>query len=185
MAGDNFAEQVVASLPQLRTFASKLAGTTSAVDDLVQETVLRALLHVDQFRPGSNLVGWLIVILRNCYFVQWRTLRRFECVDPERDCAAIHPPQEWHITLGEVGRQFAKLPAEYKEALVLVAVNGESYSQAARVTGCALGTIKSRVSRARSELITRSELIESASSTTKEHRSPKHPLNFANKHNVR
>jgi RNA polymerase sigma-70 factor (ECF subfamily) len=150
----DFADEIVSCVPRLKSFARKLAGNQSLADDLVQETVLRALAHADQFSPGTNLGAWLSVILRNCYFNHKRTVRRlvsFDC-DQNLPVPTISCPQESHLYLADVDRCMSALPAPQREALWLIAVNGTSYEAAADEVGCAVGTMKSRVSRARTEL---------------------------------
>lgn len=153
MAVTTFADDVVQNLPRLEGFARRLAGNRSFADDLVQETVLRALVHADQFRPGTNLLAWLTTILRNAYFNEKRRQRRIGPLDPTTVPApAISDEQEWHLRMRDVTCRFATLPAAQREALMLVGANGYSYDHAAKLAGCAVGTMKSRVSRARSEL---------------------------------
>jgi RNA polymerase sigma-70 factor (ECF subfamily) len=149
-----FADDLVPHLPRLQRFARRLAGSRSAADDLVQETVLRALVHVDQFEPGTNLVGWLSTILRNCYFNSKRSGSRVVSLDafatpPTR---AVNASQESTVYMGDVTTRIAALPAVQRDALMLVGAEGYSYEDAADMAGCAIGTMKSRVSRARTEL---------------------------------
>jgi RNA polymerase sigma-70 factor, ECF subfamily len=155
MASTTFADEIVQNLSRLESFARRLAGNRSFADDLVQETVLRALVHADQFRPGTNLLAWLTTILRNAYFNEKRRQRRIGPLDPTvvtSSSPTINDEQEWHLRMRDVTCRFANLPAAQREALVLVGANGYSYDHAAKVAGCAVGTMKSRVSRARSEL---------------------------------
>ena len=153
MVATTFADDVVQNLPRLTGFARRLAGNRSFADDLVQETVLRALVHADQFHPGTNLLAWLTTILRNAYFNEKRRQRRIGPLDPTSVPApAISDEQEWHLRMRDVTCRFATLPAAQREALILVGANGYSYDHAAKLAGCAVGTMKSRVSRARSEL---------------------------------
>src|SRR5580693_198118 len=149
-----FCDDVLQNLSRLESFARRLAGNRSFADDLVQETVLRALTHADQFRPGTNLLAWLMTILRNAYFNEKRRERRVVALDVEN--SAILPTangaQEPHMHMRDVEARFACLPAVQREALVLVGANGLSYDHAAAIAGCAEGTMKSRVSRARLQL---------------------------------
>lgn len=148
-----FANDVVSSLPNLIAFARPLAGNRSLADDLVQETVLRALLHADQFHPGTNLIAWLTKILRNVYYNERRRQRRIDLQDPvSMPSRSISDEQEWRQCMRDVSCRFVSLPAEQREALVLVGAKGFSYADAAKLAGCATGTMKSRVSRARSRL---------------------------------
>ncbi len=148
-----FADDIVRNLPRLERFARRLAGNKSLADDLVQDTVLRALLHADQFRPGTNLIAWLNAILRNAYRKDYRRQHLIdwlifeEQVEEGRDGG-----QEWHLRTSEVKYLCTMLPAEQREALLLVGANGFRYEDAALLAGCAAGTMKSRVSRGRAKL---------------------------------
>jgi len=149
-----FCDDVVEYVPQLQRFARRLARNRSLADDLVQETVLRALTHADQFRPGTNLLAWLMTILRNTYCNEKRRERRLGTFDA-KVAATLHAAngeQEWNLRMRDVESRFATLPPVQKEALVLVGAHGFSYDRAAQIAGCAVGTMKSRVSRARLQL---------------------------------
>jgi RNA polymerase sigma-70 factor (ECF subfamily) len=150
----SFADEIVHCMPRLTSFARRLTHERSGADDLVQETVLRALSHAEQFEPGTNLVAWLSVILRNCYFNNKRTATRLVSIDDSTSVPtpSINCPQESLISLADVDFRFAALPATQREALILIGANGHSYEDAAKMVGCAVGTMKSRVSRARTEL---------------------------------
>ncbi len=147
--------QVLEFLPAVRAFARSLTRNRTEADDLVQETLLKALSNIDKFDPGTNLRAWLFTILRNTYYTEIRKRRR------ENDGMAalaqqdtnIGPSQEWSATLTSLKDALARLPDDQREALVLVGAAGLSYEEAAEVCGCALGTIKSRVNRARAKLL--------------------------------
>jgi RNA polymerase sigma-70 factor, ECF subfamily len=147
--------QVLEFLPAVRAFARSLTRNRTEADDLVQETLLKALSNMDKFDPGTNLRAWLFTILRNTYYTEIRKRRR------ENDGMAalaqqdtnIGPSQEWSSTLTSLKDALALLPDDQREALVLVGAAGLSYEEAAEVCGCALGTIKSRVNRARAKLL--------------------------------
>jgi RNA polymerase sigma-70 factor, ECF subfamily len=158
MSSQSFPDQVVGYSDRLRAYACKLGANSSFSDDLVQETVLRALLHADQFRLGTNLGAWLHTILRHCYFNERRSQRRLVVDDAVND-RAMAAEQMWSIELQDMEKLMAALPAAQREALTLVAVEGLSYDAAAFRAGCACGTMKSRVSRARSAL---AETVESS-----------------------
>ncbi|MGU3492458.1 sigma-70 family RNA polymerase sigma factor [Xanthobacteraceae bacterium A53D] len=148
--------QVLELLPALRAFARSLTRNRTEADDLVQETLLKALSNIDKFDPGTNLRAWLFTILRNTYYTEIRKRRR------ENDGMAtlaqqdsnMGPAQEWAVTLKSLKEALELLPSDQREALVLVGAAGLSYEEAADVCGCALGTIKSRVNRARAKLLT-------------------------------
>ena len=149
-------EGVVELIPALRAFAWSLSHNASDADDLVQDTLIKAWTHRDKFELGTNLRAWLFTILRNTYYTEIRKRRR------ENDGMAalaqqdtnIGPSQEWSATLTSLKDALALLPDDQREALVLVGAAGLSYEEAAEVCGCALGTIKSRVNRARAKLLT-------------------------------
>lgn len=149
-----FEDDITQHLCRLQSFARRLAGNRSFADDLVQETMLRALIHADQFQPGTNLQAWLMTILRNAYFSEKRRARRLTYFDPEA-AAAIPAPggqQEWASQMRDVAQRFDHLPETQQQALLLVGAQGFSYDRAAAIAGCAVGTMKSRVSRARQQL---------------------------------
>ena len=140
--------------PSLRAFAISLSGNGDRADDLVQETLLRAIANIDSFQPGSNLPAWLFTILRNLFRSDYRKRRR-EVEDAEGNYAKTlktQPAQSAHLEFEEFRVALEKLPQDQREALILVGASGFSYEDAAAICGCAVGTIKSRVNRARSKL---------------------------------
>ena len=147
-------QEILACLPHLRAFARSLAGDRDRADDLVQDAVLRALGAADQFTPGTNFKAWIFTILRNLYFNEFRRnpamFRPLEAADMETH--ATSPAQQAGLEFDDFRRAFRKLPPEQREALVLVGADGFKYEEAAAICGCAVGTIKSRVSRARRDL---------------------------------
>src|SRR6202051_1453638 len=147
-------DQVLATVPSLRAFAISLCGHVDRTDDLVQETLLRALAHIDSFQPGTNMPAWLFTILRNLFRSEYRKRRR-EVEDADGRYAETlksHPEQTGRVEFSEFRAALAKLPSDQREALILVGASGFSYEDAAAICGCAVGTIKSRVNRARSKL---------------------------------
>ena len=149
-------DDVVALIPALRAFAWSLAHNGSDADDLVQETLIKAWAHRDKFEAGTNLRAWLFTILRNTYYSAVIRKRR-EVQDSDGAMAArltAEPSQDWRVAFTDLRDALAKLPDEHREALILVGAAGLSYEEAAEICGCALGTIKSRVNRARSKLLT-------------------------------
>jgi len=151
---ERLTEDIVPFLPHLRAFARMLAQDRTLADDLVQETVVRALSHAHQFQPGTNLKAWLTTILRNAYFTEKRSQGRVSQLDIDvaRDSTVVSGGQEWHLRMRDFEGAFNTLPSVQREALVLVGASGFSYEQAAAMAGCAVGTMKSRVSRARLQL---------------------------------
>ncbi|MFL6818741.1 MAG: sigma-70 family RNA polymerase sigma factor [Bradyrhizobium sp.] len=151
---DSLRDDILASVPSLRAFAISLSGNGDRADDLVQETLLRALANIDSFQPGSNLPAWLFTILRNLFRSDYRKRRR-EVEDAEGSYAKTlktQPAQNAHLEFEEFRAALDKLPQDQREALILVGASGFSYEDAAAICGCAVGTIKSRVNRARSKL---------------------------------
>jgi RNA polymerase sigma-70 factor, ECF subfamily len=147
-------DTILAAVPSLRAFAISLSGNVDRADDLVQETLLRALAHIDSFQPGTNMSAWLFTILRNLFRSEYRKRRR-EVEDPEGNYAESlksQPEQTSRVEFREFREALAKLPEDQREALILVGASGFSYDEAAAICGCAVGTIKSRVNRARNRL---------------------------------
>jgi RNA polymerase sigma-70 factor (ECF subfamily) len=147
-------DAILATVPNLRAFAISLSGNVDRADDLVQETLVRALTHIDHFTPGTNLAAWLFTILRNQFRSEYRKRRReVEDVDGQHSATLKTPaPQLSQVEFGELKVALARLPADQREALVLVGASGFSYEEAAEICGCAVGTIKSRVNRGRNRL---------------------------------
>jgi RNA polymerase sigma-70 factor (ECF subfamily) len=147
-------DQILAAIPSLRAFAISLSGNVDRADDLVQETILRALANIQSFQPGTNMPAWLFTILRNLFRSEYRKRRR-EVEDADGSLAETlksHPDQLGRVEFNEFRVALAQLPAEQREALILVGASGFSYEEAADICECAVGTIKSRVNRARSRL---------------------------------
>jgi RNA polymerase sigma-70 factor (ECF subfamily) len=139
----------LAMIPSLRGFAITLCGDPERADDLVQDTLLKAWAHFESFREGTNLRAWLFTILRNTYFSECRQ-RRQRIIDASTmDEIAVLPEQIGHLDVLDFQRALALLPAGQREALILVGAAGFSYEEAAKIACCPLGTIKSRVNRAR------------------------------------
>jgi RNA polymerase sigma-70 factor (ECF subfamily) len=152
---NDWRDQVVALIPALRAFAWSISRNGSDADDLVQDTLIKAWSHRDKFETGTNLRAWLFTILRNTYYTA--VVRRRREVRDEDDQYAraltTQPTQEWGLAIRALQVALDELPAEHREALILVGAAGLSYEEAAEICGCALGTIKSRVNRARARLI--------------------------------
>ena len=147
-------EAMLGAVPSLRAFAISLSGSVDRADDLVQETLLRAIANIDTFEPGTNMSAWLFTILRNLFRSEYRKRRR-EVEDPDGSYAGslkTQPDQTGHIEFQEFRTALAKLPQDQREALILVGASGFSYEDAASICDCAVGTIKSRVNRARRRL---------------------------------
>ena len=147
-------EEMVALLPRLRRFAYGLTGNMADGDDLLQSACLRALDRAEQWRPGTRLDSWLYRILQNLWIDQIRSGRRREIAIGEDAMAAIpggDQAREMEAKLGLVAvrREIAKLPAEQRAVLLLVSVEGASYKDAAEILEIPIGTVMSRLSRAR------------------------------------
>lgn len=153
-ATQNFRDGLLAAVPTLRAFAVSLAKNTDRADDLVQETLVKAWDKQDSFQPGTNLKAWLFTILRNEFYSQMRKRRR-EVEDSDGSITArlsVHPSQDGSSDLADFRKALALLPEDQREAIILIGASGFSYEEAAEICGCAVGTIKSRVSRARARL---------------------------------
>ncbi len=150
----NIREVMLAAVPSLRAFAISLCGNVDRADDLVQEALLRALANLSSFEPGTNMSAWLFTILRNLFRSEYRKRRR-EVEDVDGSYAeqlTFSPEQSTRLEINEFREALKALPAEQREALILVGASGFSYEEAAKICGCAVGTIKSRVNRARGRL---------------------------------
>ncbi|MFN3930666.1 MAG: sigma-70 family RNA polymerase sigma factor [Brevundimonas sp.] len=147
-------EAVTARVPSLRAFAWSLSRNGADADDLVQETLTKAWIYRHRFQPGTNLRAWLFTILRNSWYSSVQKRRR-EVEDGDGHHAArltAEGNQEWSVELNALKLALEDLPPEHREAIVMVGAAGLSYEEAAEIAGCALGTIKSRVNRARNRL---------------------------------
>ncbi|XEX99089.1 sigma-70 family RNA polymerase sigma factor (plasmid) [Tistrella bauzanensis] len=147
-------DEIVNLIPSLRAFARSLTRSACEADDLVQETLMKAIANARQFTAGTNLRAWLFTIQRNTFYTLYHKQQR-EPVLVVEDLPGVHvkPSQEWSLKLRLVDEAVQKLPPDQREALMLVGGGGMSYEEAAEICGCALGTIKSRVSRARTALL--------------------------------
>jgi RNA polymerase sigma-70 factor, ECF subfamily len=150
----SFKQELVDAIPMLRGFARSISGNHDRADDLVQETLAKAIANRDKYRQGTNLHAWLVTILRNQYYSEGRRRWR-EVSDAEGTHAArmTQPPgHDSHLEMREFLSALQVLPPDQREALILVGASGFSYEEAAEICDCAVGTIKSRVSRARARL---------------------------------
>ena len=147
---EDFRERLIESIPSLRAFAVSLCANSSRADDLVQETLVKAWANYQSFEAGTNMRAWLFTILRNEFYSQMRKRGR-EVEDSDGSYAArlaIHPNQHGHMDMADFRVALSQLPDDQREALILVGASGLSYEEAAEICQCAVGTIKSRVSRA-------------------------------------
>jgi RNA polymerase sigma-70 factor (ECF subfamily) len=149
-----FKRELVALIPHLRAFARTLTGDASSADDLAQDAMMKAWDARASFQMGTNMKAWTFMILRNQFYSEKRRSWRQAQLDPEvaeRTLVATDDPES-PVALDELRLGLAMLPAEQREALILVGAGGFAYEEAADICGCAVGTVKSRVSRARRAL---------------------------------
>ena len=149
-----FQEELVALLPQLRAFARSLCGRREQADDLVQEAAVRAWAARSSFTPGTSMRAWTFTILRNAFYSEVRRARFKGDYDEGVAERVLRTPasQDDAVELGDVLRALHMIPDTYREALMLVAVGSHSYEEIAQICGIALGTVKSRICRARAML---------------------------------
>jgi RNA polymerase sigma-70 factor, ECF subfamily len=151
---NQFKKELVALIPHLRAFARTLAGDPAAADDLAQDAMMKAWDARGSYQMGTNMKAWTFMILRNQFYSDKRRSWRSTQLDQEaaeRTLVAIDDPSS-PIALDELRQSIQKLPHEQREALILVGAGGFAYEEAAEICGCAVGTVKSRVSRARRAL---------------------------------
>jgi RNA polymerase sigma-70 factor (ECF subfamily) len=149
-----FQAALVEVLPHLRAFSRSLTRRRDQADDLVNDAIVRALSAADQFQPGTNFKAWMFTILRNLYYNEGRKNRGVVSLDDSDTMTpAVLPSQQAALEFCDFRRAFWELSDDHREVLILVGASGLSYEEAAEVCNCAIGTIKSRVSRARNELV--------------------------------
>lgn len=156
---DELRDEVVACIPSLRAFAASLVGVGDRADDLVQEALVKAWGNLGSFKAGTNMKAWLFTILRNTFYSAYRKGKReVQDVDGQYSSTlAEHPGQIGHLDFEDFRRALDDLPEDQREALILIGASGFSYEEAAEICDCAIGTMKSRVNRARSRL---SEILD-------------------------
>lgn len=148
-------QEMVALVPQMHSFARSLTRDGVRAEDLVQEALARALANIERFRPGTNLKAWLFTIVRNEHYSQLRR-RKFEAYGVDTDLLpepSVPPDHDGDLEVRDLNRALAILSPGQRTALILVSASGFSYEEAAKICGCAVGTIKSRVARARDTLV--------------------------------
>jgi RNA polymerase sigma-70 factor, ECF subfamily len=146
-------EPLVAAIPKLRAFAISLCRDKERAEDLVQGALLRACANIGSFVPGSNMDAWLFAILRNHFYSEWRRDRRASrAIENLGETEATNPQQLAGVEYGELCAALGKLEPKHREAFMLIAASGFSYGEAAGLCGCPVGTVKSRMNRARAEL---------------------------------
>ncbi|GHA84634.1 DNA-directed RNA polymerase sigma-70 factor [Algimonas arctica] len=163
---DLFRQELTALIPHLRAFSRSLCGDATLADDVAQDAMLKAWKARSKFKPGSNMKAWTFTILRNQFYSIKRRSWRATSLDQEvaEQTIVAQSDQEKSVELNELRRGLDSLKDDQREALILVGASGLSYEEAAEICDCAVGTIKSRVSRARKALET---IMDNASFDTK------------------
>ncbi|HEX7776039.1 MAG TPA: sigma-70 family RNA polymerase sigma factor [Parvibaculum sp.] len=151
LSDSEFKEELASTIPRLRAFARSLSGNRDVADDLVQETMLKAWAARRRFEAGTSMVAWTHTILRNLFRSQMRRARFVGEWDEEKAEQLLSAPadQEQCLELSDLRRALLELPEVQREALILVGAGGFAYEEVAEICGCAVGTVKSRVARAR------------------------------------
>ena len=153
-ADADFRADLLSATCNLRAFALSLVGDADRADDLVQDTILRALQKRDRFEPGTKLQAWVLTLMRNLFYSEYR--RRKREVEDVNDLFAAKlstlPDQPGRVEFAELRWALAQLSDEQREAVLLIGAEGFSYEETAVICGTAVGTIKSRVNRARKRL---------------------------------
>ena len=147
-------DELVEHLPAMRAFAISLTRNGAIADDMVQDTLVKAWTNIEKFEVGTNMRAWLFTILRNTYYSSRRKAKR-EVADVDgifTENLAEKPAHDGHMQMSDFRKALAQLQDEQREALLLVGASGFSYEEAAEMCGVAVGTIKSRTSRARARL---------------------------------
>ena len=152
----SFQAELLEAVPHLRAFARSLTRNRDEADDLVHDAIARALTAQHQFTVGTNFRAWIFTILRNLFYNEKRKKqRKFVPIDSlVTDEPSIAASQEDNLIAADFRRAFYQLTPQYREALTLIGAGGVSYEEAARICNCQVGTIKSRVFRARAQLMT-------------------------------
>lgn len=148
-------EDVVALIPALRAFARTFCRDPSDADDLVQETLMKAIAKLDTYQHGTRLKSWLFTIMKNTFYNRLVVVKReapgqFDCVSA---LPCSRPTQEWAVKSTELREAIERLPAQQREVMILVGILGTSYKDAAEMCNCNIGTIKSRLNRSRMTLM--------------------------------
>lgn len=147
----DFKKELEALIPHLRAFARNLCGRADMADDLAQDALLKAWAARKRYKAGTNMRAWVFVILRNQFLSQMRRSRfKGEWDESVAERTLSTPAHQDHqMQLTDLQRALMRLPPAQREALILVGAGGFSYEEAASICDCAVGTVKSRVARAR------------------------------------
>ncbi|MGA1835172.1 sigma-70 family RNA polymerase sigma factor [Rhizobium wenxiniae] len=151
---DCFDRDLIELIPALHRFARRFYSHPNDIDDLVQDTVVKAISNREKFQAGTNLKSWLFTIMRNAFCTKFATAKREHVGvdDAVSKRSVVQPTQEWSLRGQELEAAIANLPDAYRQAIDVVFIQGVSYEDAARQFGCAVGTVKSRVNRAREKI---------------------------------
>lgn len=154
-SADDLAQDVLTLIPPMRAYARSLTRNVTDADDLVQETLVKALANIDKFVPGTKLRAWLFRIMRNTFLtdIHKRNRERPGAEDCVAGLLTVQPQHDIYLRGRRLMAAIATLPTKHREILILVVMMGESYEDAARLCDCAVGTVKSRVNRARRMVI--------------------------------
>lgn len=149
------AEELIEMIPALRLYARNLMRGGDEADDLVQETLMKGIANISSFQTGTNLRAWLFTIMRNSFLtrVTKRSRERVGAADCISGNVICFPKHDARIAGNRLMAAIERLPQPYRESLVLVFLMGESYQEVARITDCAIGTVKSRINRARNMIM--------------------------------
>ncbi|MEM7689313.1 MAG: sigma-70 family RNA polymerase sigma factor [Pseudomonadota bacterium] len=155
MSDDEFKERLVETMPHLRAFARSLARDHATADGIVQDTLLKAWAARDSYIPTKPMQAWTFVILRNTFYSRFRRQKFTGEYSEEtaEQLLTVDPAQEDPLHVADLHDALMELTESQREAIILVGAGGFSYQEAADIVGCAEGTIKSRVSRAREGLV--------------------------------
>ncbi len=145
-------QRIVELIPRLRRYARALAGDRARADDLVQDTLERAWNKFHLWRPGSDLRAWLFTVMHNVHVNQVRASRDHAMLDEDGEEMAVPAVQGASLEIRDLERALALIPPEQREVLLLVALEDMSYSEVANALGIPIGTVMSRLSRAREKL---------------------------------
>jgi RNA polymerase sigma-70 factor, ECF subfamily len=156
MSTTAFQKNLIAQIPHLRRFARALSGDAALADDLVQDCVERALLKQHLYDASRPLRAWLYAILRNIHISHWRRSSQLGAMKPLDDMedfeGSVEPAQEQNMSVALISDALDLLPAQQREVLVMISLEALSYKEAAEIIGVPIGTIMSRLSRARSSM---------------------------------
>jgi RNA polymerase sigma factor (sigma-70 family) len=148
----NEAERLVELIPRLRRYARALVGDRASADDLVQDTLERAWAKLHLYRRGTDLRAWLFTVMHNVHVNKVRATRATDPLDEDLPEMALRAPQGDSLVMRDLDRSIALLPAEQRAVLLLVTLEDMSYEEVARTLGIPMGTVMSRLSRAREKL---------------------------------